>query len=262
MINIKSLDNLSIKRLLKLRKSRNRKIENSFIVDGVREIKEVKESSWKINTLFYCPELDKNNNNNELLSSLSKKTIILSENVFRKVCYKENPDGFLAEVKTRERSLEEIVLNNKPLIIVLDGVEKPGNLGAILRTAAASGVTAIIINNSQTDIYNPNVIRASEGQFFKQNIVVSTVNKTVKWLKTNNIISLAAVTNAQEKYTEVDFNKGLAIILGSEAKGLSQEWLEVADKKIRIDIKAEIDSLNVSVAAAIILFEALRQRKL
>ena len=148
------------------------------------------------------------------------------------------------------------------MIIVLENIEKPGNLGAIIRTAYAAGATAIIINDNQTDIYNPNVIRASEGYVFKEKIVSASVKETIKWLKENKIKSYGAATSGKLVYTKVDLREPLAIILGSEADGLSREWLKAANELVKIPMQKGMDSLNVSVSAAILVFEALRQRGL
>jgi TrmH family RNA methyltransferase len=157
--------------------------------------------------------------------------------------------------------LDKIKLSNNPLLVILEAVEKPGNLGAIIRTSYAAGVDAIIINDNQTDIYNPNVIRASEGFIFNKPIVIASVEETADWLRNNKILSYAAATTGKNNYTKEKLSEPAAIILGSEAYGLSDKWLKRADKLIKIPMEKGIDSLNVSVSGAIIIYEALRQRE-
>jgi len=262
MATISSPSNPIIKDILRLKKSGERKKQDLFIIDGWREIDLAVKSGWEIKTLFYCPELIKKNNGGagNVFNLEKEKIIEVSAAVFSKISYKEKPEGFLALAKAKKRSLSDIKLNQNSLLIILEQVEKPGNLGAILRTAYAAGVTAVIINDNQTDIYNPNVIRASEGQIFTQEVVSASVAETVGWLKDNKIISLAAATSGSKKYTEAILTGPVALVFGSEAEGLSPEWLRAADKLIKIPMKEGIDSLNVSVSVAIILFEALRQR--
>lgn len=260
MLKITSLDNPKIKELISLAKNKKRQEAGLIIVDGFREIISAQKANLEIAELYYCLDLMK-----ESLESFysldERKKIEVSAAVFKKICYKEKPDGFLALIKKPEAELNKLKLSKKPLIIILEAVEKPGNLGAIIRTAYAAGVDAIIINNGQTDIYNPNVIRASEGLIFFQQIFNLTLKETLKFLKDNKIANFAAGTKGATDYLEADYNQGCAIVLGSEDRGLSPAWLEKADDIIKIGMKKGVDSLNVSVSAAIIVFEALRQRK-
>lgn len=257
---INSINNQKIKDIVKLRKASERKERGIIIVDGVREIELAKLSGNEIVELFYCPTLVKKEVKD--FFGLNRDLITeTSEAVFEKICYKENPDGYFALIKMRASKLKEIKLSKKPLIVILEAVEKPGNLGAILRTAYAVGVEAIIINDNQTDIYNPNVIRASEGFIFKIPIVIASVEETCVWLKENKITSFAAATGGKNIYTKEKMNSATALILGSEANGLSDKWLKRADKLVKIPMVKGIDSLNVSVSAAVLMYEALRQRE-
>lgn len=262
MIKITSASNQLIKDVCLLKKASERKKQGLFLVDGFREINLASEAGAEIVKLLYCPEYISDNNkrtNSDLLKD--EQLFELSKNVFEKICFKENPDGFLAIIKIKEKEIGELKLKDDSLVVVLEGVEKPGNLGAIIRTAAAVGATAIIVNDSQTDIYNPNVIRASEGQVFSQNIIISSQKETVNWLKDNKIMSFGAATTGAKNYTECNYSGRTAIVLGSEADGLSDFWLKSANKLIKIPMKGKIDSLNVSVSAAIILFEVIKQRE-
>jgi TrmH family RNA methyltransferase len=257
---INSLNNQKIKDLVKLKKASERKAQKLIIIDGIREIELAKQSGLEIMELFYCPELIKKEV--KYFFNIDREKITeVSEAVFLKICYKENPDGYFAIAKIKLLKLEAIKLSKNPLVIILEAVEKPGNLGAILRTSYAVGADLIIINDSQTDIYNPNVIRASEGFVFNKPVVVCSVEETIKWLKENKVLSYAAATTGKNNYTKEKMDMPLAIVLGSEANGLSDKWLKKADKLVKIPMVKGIDSLNVSVSAAVLLYEALRQRE-
>lgn len=263
MLKISSLNNQAVKDLVRLKKAGARKEQGLIIIDGAREIELAVKSGLKIERLFYCPALIKAANGaaGKFFDLGEEKIIEVSEPVFNKICYKENPDGFLATAtRPREMFLTDFKPDKNPLIIILENVEKPGNLGAILRTAYAVGAAAVIINDNQTDIYNPNVIRASEGYVFTEKIIKASVAETIKWLKDKQIKSFGATNSGSKNYFKTDLNGPTAIVFGSEAKGLSSEWLKAADILIKIPMLTGIDSLNVSVAAAVILFEALRQR--
>lgn len=260
MITISSLSNPKIKTISRLKKANERRLSGLIIIDGAREIELARKANLEIVELFYCPPLIKKADG-RFFGLKNEQLIEVSPSVFNKICYKDSPDGYLALARPKQTELAKLKLSAKPLIIVLEAVEKPGNLGAIIRTAAAAGVDAIIINDNQTDIYNPNVIRASEGLIFSQTIIISSQAETKDWLKKNKIKSFAAATSATKKYYQADFKKGSAIILGSEAFGLSKKWLDEADTLVKIPMRSGVDSLNVSVSGAIIIYEALRQRE-
>jgi len=257
---INSLNNQKIKDLVKLKKAGERRAQNLIIIDGAREIEIAKKSGIEIIELFYCPALVKKVVEDFFNIERDRITEI-SAPVFEKICYKETPDGYFALAKGKKINLNEVKLSKNPLVMILEAVEKPGNLGAILRTSYATGVDVIILNDTQTDIYNPNVIRASEGFVFNQQIVISAIDETVSWLKENKIISYAAATSGKNNYSKEKMDKPLAIVVGSEAYGLSAKWLKKADKLVKIPMAKGMDSLNVSVSAAVLLYEAVRQRE-
>ncbi len=259
MNKIDSVDNKKIKELVKLKKASARKEQGVFLVDGFRETLSALESGLEIKELFFCQSLDKNHNFKQLKIN-TDLVCEVSEAAFRKISYKENPDGCLALIKTNSKTLANVKLNKNPLIVILENIEKPGNLGAIIRTSYAAGVDLIIINDNQTDIYNPNVIRASEGFIFKQKIVSTSFQETTTWLTNNKIVSYAAATTGKINYIKANLKKSAAIVLGSEADGLSANWLKAADKLVKIPMTKGMDSLNVSVSAAILIYEAVRQR--
>lgn len=254
---ISSEQNIRIKNLVKLQeKSRERKKQGLFIIDGLREIKEALNGGIIIDEIFICPEIVGEDFND--FSDV--KTSYVSEAVYKKISYKEKAAGVLAVAKPQTLELDTLKLKNSPLIVILEAVEKPGNLGAIIRSAYAAGVDAVIINDEQTDIYNPNVVRASEGLIFRLPVIVASQEATIKFTKDNKIKVFAAALVGAKNYVEADYKEASAILLGTEATGLSDKWLESADEVIKIPMKPGIDSLNVSVSAAILIFEAWKQR--
>lgn len=257
IIKIESLVNQKIKNIVKLRESsRERKNQGLFLIEGHREISLALKADVEIENLIYSPEYIKWE-----LAIEEEKIIEVSKKIFSKISYRENPDGFLAIAKSQERNLEDIKLSQSPLLVILEAVEKPGNLGAILRTADAIGLEAVIINDLKTDLYNPNIIRASQGAVFTVAVVLSSIDETVEFCKKHGIKTFATMPEAKTTYIEADYNQGCAIVLGSEDNGLSAKWFKLADQKIKITMRGQIDSLNVSVSAAVVLFEALRQRE-
>lgn len=253
---ITSSHNDRILNIVKLAKPRERAKQDLFIIEGERELELALKKNYQIQELFYSPEISPNNK----FANHSLLTTELSADIFKKIAYKEKPDGYLALAKLIKTDLKDIKLTKNPLIIILETVEKPGNLGAILRTAYAARVDAIIITDPQTDIYNPNVIRASMGHLFTNQVVVASIDDTKKWLIKNKIKSYGATTKAKKYYHQANLKKPSAIVMGTEATGLSPKWLESLDYEIKIPMQAGIDSLNVSVSTAIITYEANRQR--
>jgi RNA methyltransferase, TrmH family len=257
---ITSVQNPKIKNLVRLRKSAKRKKQELFLIDGLREIEVALKYNFFVEELFYCPEFDKEKK--ELKGLGDKIVYITTPEVFRKIAYAENPNGWIAVVRPRYNQLENSKLNKNPLIIVLESVEKPGNLGAIIRTAYAAKVDVIIINETQTDLYNPNVIKASSGHVFSPMIVMASKEDSLTWLKEKKIKIFAANIKAAKSYNKINWKQSAAIVFGSEADGLSPFWLKEANENIIIPMQKDIDSLNVSVSAGIIIYEARRQRDL
>jgi TrmH family RNA methyltransferase len=250
-----SLQNSKIKNLVLLReKSRERNRQMLFTVEGRREIGMAVLGGYEIESLFICPEFGvKDDFHAKFIYEVNRK-------VFGKIACRENSDGLLALMKMKYNSLDNINIASNPFIIVLEAVEKPGNLGAILRTADAANVDAVIVCDPKSDLYNPNVIRSSLGCVFSVNTLACTSEHAFEWLKKNNITVYAAELESSEWYYDEDYTKGSAIVMGTEATGLSNFWLNKADKRIKIPMKGIADSLNVSVSTAIITFEAMRQR--
>ncbi|MBM3435264.1 MAG: RNA methyltransferase [Bacteroidetes bacterium] len=251
---ITSLQNDKVKNLVRLQKSAERKKQNLILIEGWREINQAIGKEFQIEA-FYLHE-DKNNES----SKLSGKVFLLAPHVFEKVAYRENTEGVIAVAKPKYHSFETLKLRENPLLIVLESVEKPGNLGAVLRTAEAAAVDAVIVCDPLTDIYNPNVIRSSLGCVFSVPVVACSNKDAIQYLKEKTIKSYAAELKASKRYDLPDYTRPAAIVLGTEATGLTDEWISAADERIIIPMLGEHDSLNVSVSAAILVFEALRQR--
>ena len=188
------------------------------------------------------------------------KVFHVSPEVYGKIAYRGGTEGIIAEMKYNDRSLEDFKLSDNPLIVVLESVEKPGNLGAVLRSADAAGADAVIICDPLTDLYNPNLIRASIGAIFSRQVAAATSEETISWLKANSIQILTAQLQDSSLYYDTPMTGPTAIVMGTESTGLTDIWRKAADKHIRIPMLGALDSLNVSVSAAILLYEAVRQR--
>ena len=262
MEKISSLQNPRIKNIQKLiGKSRERKEQNLFIIEGTRELSLAQAGTYTLDSVFVCPELFVKTDYPNVLNNIDSKNLFeLTPAVFEKIAYREKSDGIIALAHPKDHSLSELRLADNPFIIVLEAVEKPGNLGAILRTADAAGVDAVIICDPLTDLYNPNVIRSSVGCIFTVAVAVTNNQSASDFLKQNSIASFAAELQASQWYQETDFTHPSAIIMGTEAEGLTSFWLDQATARIKIPMRGVIDSLNVSVSTAILSFEAMRQR--
>ena len=259
---ISSTQNQYIKFLISLKdKSRVRKKEARFIIEGKRELSLALKGNYEIETLLYYPELF-SASEAESLNYYNFEVIEISKDVFQKLAYRETTEGVIAVVKSKDLSLNTLKLKNKnPLILVAEAPEKPGNIGALLRTSDAANVDAVIIANPKTDLYNPNIIRSSVGCVFTTNIATGSTEDIIGFLKSHSINMYCAALQASEDYYQQDFTKPSAIIVGTESTGLSELWLKNSTKNIIIPMQGEIDSMNVSVAAGILIFEAKRQRQ-
>lgn len=256
---IVSTANPRIKNVLKLKeKSSERRVQNLIVVEGFREIRMARENNFEIKTLFLCDAIF-HKKNKEILSGISH-IVWVSKEVFEKIAYRENSDGLLALVKPKYHRFAELKLSANPLLIVLESVEKPGNLGAILRTADGAGADAVIVCDIKTDIYNPNVIRSSIGCVFAKQVVAATSEDVFKFLEEKKIKPYSASLTAKKSYTDADFKIPCAIVFGTEADGLSQKWLSQGEQ-VKIPMLGKTDSLNVSASCAVMLYEAVRQRK-
>lgn len=264
ILTIDSPQNSRVKTALRLRKANARQESGLTLVEGFREIQRATESGWAFKELYCCPELYADPLAGELANRLRLSglpTFQCSEAAFRKMSYRDTPDGLMALSPLVGKTLDELALPENPLILIAEDLEKPGNLGTMLRTADATGVDAVIACDHKTDLNNPNVIRASIGTLFFMQVATASTEETLAWLAINRIRSVAAVPGACKKYTETDLRGGTAIVVGAEDHGLSPVWMERADERVSIPMLGKNDSLNVATAAAILLYEAVRQRR-
>ena len=269
---ITSAQNPKIKNLLLLQeKSKARKEQGLFVVEGRRELEHCLEAGFRVRTLFVCPEIspcaslsrdDRTVISSEVEKSLCDNTYIIEVPLplYRKIAVRDTTEGIVAEVECRNRSLDELQLSENPLVVVLEAVEKPGNLGAVLRSADAAGADAVIVCDPLTDLWNPNLIRASIGAIFTVPTVAAPSAEVIPWLKAKGIRILTAQLQDSEWYYETPMTGPTALVMGTESTGLTDAWRLAADAHIRIPMLGRLDSLNVSVSAAILLFEAVRQR--
>ncbi len=258
---ITSSQNQKIKNILKLQqKSSERRKQNLIVIEGLRELSLAIKSGIKLKSVFYCSEIISKNTIDEQLNCDATFFEIGIE-IYEKLAYRSSTEGIISLAEPKYLKLADLKLRENPLIIVLESVEKPGNLGAILRTADAAKVDAVIISDALTDIYNPNTIRSSVGCVFTNQLVACSTEEAIKWLDEKGIKTYATALTAKEYYHEMDFSGPTAIIMGTEANGLSDKWLNNANRQVIIPMSGEIDSLNVSTSTAIVVFEAMRQRK-
>lgn len=256
---ITSLQNPLVKKILQLKeKSRERKKSGLFIIEGLRELELAIKGTHEIETLLVCPEVS---NDSKSVQQSDYTTIQISKPIYQKLAYRKTTEGILAIAKTKSHDLENIRFQtSNPLILVAEAPEKPGNIGALLRTADAANLDAVLIANPKSDLYNPNIIRSSVGCVFTKQIGMGTTEEIIKFLNKKNIKIFCAALTASNNYVHMDYTDATAIVVGTEATGLSDIWLENSDENLIIPMQGEIDSMNVSVSAAILIFEAKRQR--
>ena len=260
---ITSLQNPRLKQLVKLRDRRARDDAGVFLVEGYREIRRALEKSVKLTEIYFSPDWFLGENEPRLIEqarTAGAQAFELTKETFAKVAYRERPDGLLAVAPQWQRKLDELTLSAEPFVLVVEAIEKPGNLGTILRSADAAGCEAVIVCDPVTDIFNPNVVRASTGVLFSVPLVVSESEQVLAWLRAKKIRTIATTPAAETLYTKANLRGPLAVVMGSEQYGLSDFWLKNADLPVRIPMSGQADSLNVAMATIITLFEAVRQR--
>lgn len=260
MKQITSIQNPYIKSLVQLQeKAKARKQSGTFLIEGQREIELAIKGNYEIETILFCPELFiQSKNPNIELSNYQK--IEISRDVYQKLAYRDTTEGILAIAKIKNLSLSDLQLPENPLILVLESIEKPGNIGAMLRTSDAANIDAVILANPKTDLYNPNIVRSSVGCLFTNQIATGTTEEVIAFLKAKKINFYSATLQNSNEYHKVDYSTPTALVVGTEATGLTQLWRDESTQNIIIPMQGAIDSMNVSVAAAILLFEAKRQR--
>ena len=261
--HISSTQNQTIKQLQQLlEKSRVRKREGSFVLEGRRELQLAIQGDYTITTVYVAPHVFDPENLQELLKKQegSVTIITLSEEVYNKLAYRGSTEGILAFAKAKSTQLDDLILPENPLILVAEAPEKPGNIGALLRTADAAAVDAVIIANPKTDVYNPNIIRSSVGCVFTNQVAIAPSDAVITYLSERNISCYTAILQESQPYHKQDYSTATAIVVGTEATGLSASWRTAAMTPISIPMNGVIDSMNVSVAAGILIFEARKQR--
>lgn len=259
---ISSLQNPLVKKTLLLKeKARERKKTGRFVVEGRREMELAQKGGYVLETVFFCTEVLTDTDIDSFLGNLQTELVQLTQQVYEKLAYRETTEGILAIAKSKSHALDGIQFKNKsPLILVAEAPEKPGNVGALLRTADAAALDAVLIANPKSDLYNPNIIRSSVGCVFTNTIGMGSTEEIINFLKANHVTIYCAALSASKNYVECNFKPATAIVVGTEATGLTEDWLQNSDQNIIIPMQGEIDSMNVSVSAAILIFEAKRQR--
>ncbi len=266
---ITSTQNLFIKSLVLLQeKSKARKQSGLFLIEGKQEIELAIKGKYEIETILFLPEICSENELNKLVlpaplffgEGLGVKFIEINKEVYQKLAYRDTTEGVIAVAKSKLLQLQDLKLSKNPLILIAESPEKPGNIGALLRTADAAGLDAVIIANPKGDLYNPNVVRSSVGCLFTTQIATGTTTEVIAFLKQNAINFYCATLQNATSYHTQNYTTPTALVVGTESVGLTDEWRNAATQNIIIPMNGEVDSMNVSVAAAILLFEAKRQR--
>ncbi|GAB4498752.1 MAG: RNA methyltransferase [Anaerolineales bacterium] len=255
-MDITSLQNPRVKHIVKLREDKKQRQKDGLIlVEGYDELTLALACGFQPSTLLSAPELA-----SQTLTVPHADYVTVSRAVFEKISYRDNPDGWLGLFPMPVSNLDDLKLSETPLVIVAESVEKPGNLGAILRTADAAGVDALLVCDPRVDVWNPNVIRASRGAVFAVPVVEVKSPEALTWLRSRKMRVLAATPSAEALYTQVDMTSPLAIAVGTEDKGLTDFWMKNADLRVKIPMAGRVNSLNVSIATALTTYEAVRQR--
>ncbi|WP_035649090.1 RNA methyltransferase [Flavobacterium sp. ASV13] len=261
MKQITSVQNPFIKSLVLLQeKSKARKQTGTFLIEGLREISLAIKGGYEIETVLFLPELVSETEINKLISP-PFQLIEINKEVYQKLAYRDTTEGILAVAKTKSLKLSDLKLSDNPLILIVESLEKPGNIGAVLRTADAANLDAVLIANPKSDLYNPNIVRSSVGCLFTNQIATGTSEEIIAFLKEKKINFYSATLQNSTFYHTQNFTTPTALVVGTEATGLTQIWRDAATQNIIIPMQGEIDSMNVSVAAAILIFEAKRQRE-
>jgi RNA methyltransferase, TrmH family len=261
---VRSLTNPGVKRAVKLRGARARRETGLFVVEGFREVARAIEAETEIVELWFCPDLFLGSRESELVEAArtaGAQCIEVTPDPFRKMSYRDRPEGLLAVCKQFDITLDRIMLGPRPLVLVVESIEKPGNLGTMIRAAGAAGADAVLACDPATDVFNPNVVRSSIGTSLLVPLATCTTAEAIDWLHRNAVAICAATPDAELPMWQADLRRPSALIVGSEQYGLSDTWLSAAEQKVEIPMPGRvIDSLNAAASAAILLFEAVRQR--
>lgn len=263
MIVITSLKNPHVKQLVRLRDRRHRDRTGTFLIEGFREVDRALAASVDIEHLFFSPELFLGSNEPALIERArlqGAEVVEMAAAPFQKVSYRDRPEGLLAVAKQFPTTLETVTTQRTNLVLVVEAIEKPGNLGTMLRTADATGVDLVLVCDPTTDIFNPNVVRASTGVMFEIPIAVAGSADTVAWLRDRSVKIVATTPDTSLLHWDADLRCPVAVVIGTEQYGLTDSWLQAADLKVRIPMSGRADSLNAAMAAGVMLYEAARQQ--
>ncbi len=265
---ISSLQNQRVKQVVRLRDRRDRDREGLFLIEGFRELTRAVEGKQPLHEIYCCPEFFLGKNEPALLDkaigSCGAVVQPVTREVFQKISYRDRPDGLLGLAPRPNWTLDRLLADSpveNPLFLVAQAIEKPGNLGTLLRTADAAGIDGVVVVDRCTDLFNPNVVRASVGTLFTVPVVEATSEETIEWFRQHGVKLVATSPDAAEEYTAVDLCGPTALVVGSEQYGLDEKWLEQTDVQVKISMAGHADSLNVATATAVVIFEALRQRR-
>ncbi|MFH1359511.1 MAG: RNA methyltransferase [Candidatus Omnitrophota bacterium] len=261
---ISSASNPRLKQVVRLRDKKTREETHLMIVEGEKEILRAQDAGICFQEIYLCPDYSESHPEKNILKEIpteDTECFEITKMAFDKIAYGDRHEGILAICRQPQKELKDMKIAESPLIVVLEDVEKPGNLGAILRTCDAAGVNGVILCEEKTDIYNPNTIRASLGAVFTVFVAKSSNQEACKYLKQNNVAICSASPEAESIYDQSDLTGSLAIVFGSEQKGVSDFWMSQSHQRIKVPMQGKVDSLNVSVTAAIIIYEAVRQRR-
>jgi RNA methyltransferase, TrmH family len=255
-----SAQNPKIKQLVRLKERRERDATGLFLIEGYREIERAVKGGIQFEALFICKELFLGSNEPKLIEDVGAELFSLPGHLFEKISYRDRPDGLMAIAHQMRGALSDLPIEKTPLYVVAEAIEKPGNLGTILRSADGVGASGVIVCDRCTDIYNPNVVRASVGTLFTLPVIEASGVETLKWLKERGVLIAAAAPSAELDYTVADLKGPLAIAVGTEQLGLSDIWMQASDIRVKIPMCGVADSLNVAMATTLLVYEAYRQR--
>jgi len=260
MKEISSIQNATFKSVVKLDKKRNREKSHSFLIEGIREVQLAMQSGVEIRELIFNSKALEEGIPEQFRASEPVTHYHFTDEVFGKIAYRDRVANVVAVATIEPRELSSLTESDPKLIVVLEAVEKPGNLGAIFRTCDAAGVDAVLISNQRTDIYHPNVIRASLGSIFSTPFYVCSNKEAEHFLSSNEFSIYTTYLEGSVRHYDVDMSGRTALVLGSEAEGVTEFWVRSAEKCIKIPMNGQVDSMNVSTAAAVVIYEAVRQQ--
>lgn len=264
-MQISSLTNPRVKRVVKLRQRSHRDALGLMLVEGFREIQSAVRNGYAFQELYHCDDLFLGSNEDDLLQKCADagaQRIACSRDVFTKMSYRDRPDGLIGVGPQLGQTLADLPAQTAHFVVVAEAIEKPGNLGTILRSADAVGASAVLVCDRCTDISNPNVVRASVGALFSVPVVETDTASALKWLRENKISIVATSPDAEPYYTQTDLTGNVAVVVGTEQYGLTDTWLKESDRAVRIPMLGQADSLNVASATTILLYEVVRQRQI